>query len=89
MDSIRMLLAQAVQIYILIIIIRAVLSWIKIDPSGQFFKIYIFIIQITEPVMKPARDLLLKIFPSSPIDFSPIIVIVVLNFLKNLLLGIN
>ena len=89
MNSLRMLLAQAVQIYILLIIVRAVLSWIQINPTGQFFKIYIFIIQITEPVMKPARDLLLKIFPSSPMDFSPIIVIIVLNMLKKLLLGIN
>ena len=86
--GLRILLAQAVQIYIFLIIIRAVLSWIQINPTGQFFKIYVFIIQITEPVMKPARDLLLKIFPSSPLDFSPIIVIVILNTLKNILIGI-
>jgi len=89
MYSLRMLLAQAVQIYIILIIVRAVLSWIQINPTGQFFKIYIFIIQITEPAMKPARDLLLKIFPTSSIDFSPIIVIIILNMLKNLLIGIN
>lgn len=87
MESLRMLLAQAIQIYIIIIIIRAVLSWVQINPTGQFFKIYLFIIQITEPVMRPVRDFLHKIFPASPLDFSPIIVIVVLNMIKNVLIG--
>ncbi len=88
MESLRMLLAQAIQIYIILIIVRAVLSWIQINPTGQFFKIYLFIIQITEPVMRPVRDFLHKIFPASPLDFSPIIVIVVLNMIKNVLIGI-
>jgi YggT family protein len=88
MGSLRMLIAQAVQIYITLILIRAVLSWIQINPTGQFFKIYLFIIQITEPVMRPVREFLHKIFPASRIDFSPIIIIVVLNILKNILLGI-
>ena len=88
MDSLRLLMAQAVQIYIILIIIRAVLSWVQINPVGQFFKIYIFIIQITEPTMRPIREILHKIFPTSPIDFSPLIVIIVLNVLKNILIGI-
>ena len=88
MDSLRILLAQAVKIYMYLIIFRAVLSWIKINPTGQFFKIYLFVIQITEPVMRPVREFLHKIFPASPIDFSPIIIIVVLNMLFNVLMGI-
>ncbi len=88
MDSLRLLIAQAVQIYMFLIIIRAVLSWIQINPAGDFFKVYLFIIQITEPVMRPVRDFLHKIFPASPVDFSPIIVIVILNMLKNILIGI-
>ncbi|RLC56775.1 MAG: hypothetical protein DRH89_04930 [Candidatus Cloacimonadota bacterium] len=88
MNSLRLLIAQAVQIYMFLIIFRAVLSWIQINPVGQFFKVYLFIIQITEPVMRPVRDFLHKIFPASPVDFSPIIVIVILNMLKNILIGI-
>ena len=88
MDSLRLLLAQVVQIYMILIIVRAVLSWVQINPVGQFFKIYLFIIQITEPVMRPVREFLHRIFPASPIDFSPIIIIVLLNMLKNILIGI-
>ncbi len=88
MNSLRLLIAQAVQIYMILIIIRAILSWIQIRPAGEFFKIYLFIIQITEPVMRPVREFLHRIFPASPVDFSPIIVIIVLNILKNILLGI-
>ena len=87
MDSLRILLAQVVKIYMYLIIFRAVLSWIQINPTGQFFKIYLFVIQITEPVMRPVREFLHKIFPTSPIDFSPIIVIVVLNMVFNILMG--
>lgn len=87
MDSLRILLAQVVKIYMYLIIFRAVLSWIQINPTGQFFKIYLFVIQITEPVMRPVREFLHKIFPASPIDFSPIIVIVVLNMVFNILMG--
>ena len=87
MGSLTMFLAHAVQIYIILIIIRAVLSWFQINPAGEFFKIYLFIIQLTEPVMRPVRDFLHRIFPASPVDFSPIIIIVILNMLKNILRG--
>jgi len=87
MGSISLLLAQAVQIYMFIIIIRAVLSWFQINPNGEFFKIYIFIIQITEPVMRPVREFLHRIFPASPLDFSPIIILMLLNMLRNILIG--
>lgn len=87
MGSLSLLLAQAVQIYMYIIILRAVLSWFQISPNGEFFKIYLFIIQITEPVMRPVREFLHRIFPTSPLDFSPIIIIIILNFLKNVLIG--
>lgn len=87
MGSLSLLLAQAVQIYMFIIILRAVLSWFQINPNGPFFKFYIFIIQITEPVMRPVREFLHKLFPGSPFDFSPIIIIIILNILLNVLLG--
>ncbi|MEA2095557.1 MAG: YggT family protein [Candidatus Cloacimonadota bacterium] len=88
MDSLRLLIAQAVKIYMYLVIFRVVLSWIRINPTGQFFSIYLFVIQITEPVMRPIREFLHKIFPSSPIDFSPIIVIVALDLIRQFLIGI-
>ncbi|MCF7913457.1 MAG: YggT family protein [Candidatus Cloacimonetes bacterium] len=88
MIQLRMLLANIVQIYMIVIIIRAVLSWFRVNPAGEFFKIYLFIIQLTEPVMRPIRELQNKLIPGSPLDFSPILVIILLNLLRNILLGL-
>jgi YggT family protein len=64
-------------IYMWIIIFRAVISWVNPDPYNQ---IVIFLYRVTEPVLGPIR----RILPmrNIGIDFSPIIVILVIFFLK-------
>ena len=67
----------ALGIYMLIIIIRALLSWVNPDPNNPIVQ---FLYSITEPVMNKVRQLL----PMSGIgiDFSPIIVILGIIFLQ-------
>ena len=64
-------------IYMWIIIFRAVISWVNPDPYNQ---IVIFLYRVTEPVLGPIR----RILPmrNRGIDFSPVIVILVIFFLK-------
>ena len=64
-------------IYMWIIIFRAVISWVNPDPYNQ---IVIILYRITEPVLGPIR----RILPmrNMGIDFSPIIVILIIYFLK-------
>ena len=64
-------------IYMWIIVFRALISWVNPDPYNQ---IVIFLYRVTEPVLGPIRRRL----PMSNIgiDFSPIIVILVIIFLK-------
>jgi YggT family protein len=64
-------------LYMWIIIFRAVISWVNPDPYN---KIVIFLYRITEPVLRPVR----RILPlrNVGIDFSPIIVILVIIFLQ-------
>lgn len=64
-------------IYMWIIIFRAVISWVNPDPYNQ---IVIILYRITEPVLGPIRRLLPM--RNTGIDFSPVIVILVIVFLK-------
>lgn len=64
-------------IYMWIIIFRAVISWVNPDPYNQ---IVIILYRITEPVLGPIRRLLPM--RDTGIDFSPVIVILVIVFLK-------
>ena len=69
--------------YIWIIIARAIVSWVSPDPSNPIVR---FLYRVTEPVLRPVRERL----PTYQIglDFSPMIVILVLYFLKEFLIPV-
>ncbi len=75
------LLDTLVDLYILAVIIRVVLSWINFDPHNQFVKVLIL---ITEPVLSKIRQVIPSI---SGLDLSPMILILGLHILRNLLLN--
>jgi YggT family protein len=64
--------------YIWIIIARAIVSWVSPDPYNPIVQ---FLHRATEPVLRPIRRRL----PDMPIDFSPMIVIIVIIFLQRFL----
>jgi len=64
-------------LYMWIIIIRALITWVNPDPYNQ---IVIFLHRITEPVLRPIRSKLP--FNSMGIDFSPFIVVLIIIFLQ-------
>ena len=64
------------------ILIRVLLSWIpNLDRSNPLVQL---LDQVTSPVLEPARRI---IPPLGGMDFSPIVVILVLQFLERLLRG--
>ena len=69
-------------LYMWIIIFRAVISWVNPDPYNQ---IVIFLHRFTEPVLGPIRRKLPM--GNTGIDFSPVIVILIIMFLKYFLVG--
>ena len=71
----------ALTIYMWLIILRAVISWVNADPYN---KIVIFLYRTTEPVLRPVR----RFLPGQNIgiDFSPVVVILVILFLRYFLL---
>ncbi|MEW6352058.1 MAG: YggT family protein [Thermodesulfobacteriota bacterium] len=73
-------LAVVLEIYMLIVIVAAVLSWITVDPYNPGVR---FLRGVTDPAFRLVRRLLP--LPQTGIDFSPIIVILVIYFLQRFL----
>jgi len=74
------LLYYALNIYMWIIIVRALLSWVNPDPYNPIVQ---FLYRITEPVLSFVRRKLP--LGSFGIDFSPVIVILVIWLLQEFL----
>lgn len=64
-------------IYMWIIIIRALLSWVSPDPYNPIVR---FLNSVTDPVLWPIRKAIG--YRLGPIDISPMIVILAILFLK-------
>jgi YggT family protein len=65
-----------------VIIIRALISWVNPDPYNPIVQ---FLYKITEPVLHPVRRLM-GVY-NMGIDLSPLIVILVLIFLRSFLVS--
>jgi YggT family protein len=82
-----MALAEVIDIvlvsYMVIIIARALISWVNPDPYNQ---IVIILYRLTEPILGPIRRMLP--LRNIGIDFSPFIVILVIIFLRLFLVQI-
>jgi YggT family protein len=66
-------------IYIWVIIIAALISWVNPDPYNPIVR---FLYSVTDPVLRPIRRYTMSITGSLPIDISPIIVIVIITFFR-------
>jgi len=77
--------SKLVDLYVFIIIIRALISWFEPNPYNP---LYNFLIRITEPVMRPCRNLQFQLFGRGRFDFSAIIAIILLYFARNLIVSI-
>jgi len=64
-----------------LVIADAVLSWVQPDPDAVPRR---YLVRLTEPLYAPVRAIL----PSSgPFDFSPLVIIVLLQILRSALMG--
>ena len=78
------LLANVIEIYTFVLLIRILMSWIpNLDPSNPIVQM---LVQVTDPVLEPARRLIPSI---GMIDISPIVVFIALGVIQSLLRGIG
>ena len=67
-----------------LIFARVILSWIRISPyDPKWGQIVTTIYQLTDPIIEPVRRILP---PMGGLDFSPIIVLFLLNMLRNFII---
>ncbi|MGB3736883.1 MAG: YggT family protein [Ilumatobacter sp.] len=72
--AILLLVLQAIWV---VFIARVVFSWIRPTPDSKLFPVSRFVHGITEPVLGPIRRVLPR---TGPLDFSVMIVLLVLSF---------
>ena len=71
--TIAMIVHWVLQIYIFIIVARAVISWVQPNPYNPIVQ---FLYKVTEPVLRPIR----RVLPlrGMAIDISPLVAILIL-----------
>lgn len=79
------LVLAIIRVYELLLIARVLISWLPLDASNPIVN---FLYTVTEPLMAPVRNLLFRIpaLQNLPIDFSPIVVFLVLDLVRMLVL---
>ena len=78
------LLLFLLDLYTWVIIARALVSWVSLDPRNPIVQ---FLYQATEPVLRPLRQI---VSPDAigGIDISPILTIVLIQIVKYLLVSL-
>ena len=87
MNSLVILISQMIELFIWLLIIQAILSWLIafgiINTQSNFVNmIGNFLYKVTEPLLRPIRKLLPEF---GGVDISPVILIILLIFFRNLL----
>ena len=83
MDALFQIANMLLNIISLAVIVRALLSWFYPVGKDPFTR---FLVDVTEPLLAPIRGVLSRVLPI-PIDFSPIIVLVLINILQGMLVS--
>lgn len=78
------ILLQLIQLLTWAIVIKSLMTWF---PGGRQSKIYDFLDTLTYPIENPIRSLMYR-FSTGPVDFSPMIAIIVLIFLRRILISL-
>lgn len=76
--------SMLISILLLLMFIRAILSWFPMDEDSAFFN---FLYGVTEPFIMPVRMILerFELFRSLPIDMSFLITAMILSVLRALI----
>ncbi len=79
--AVAFILDSILSIYMWIIIISALISWVNPDPYNPIVR---FLHTVTDPVLRPVRKLLGM---AMGVDISPLIVILIIMFIKHFIIA--
>jgi YggT family protein len=80
-SALALVIDYVLWIYLWIVIIRALVSWVNPDPYNSIVR---FLYSVTEPVLYRLRRSMPFLYASG-IDFSPLLVFVIILFLQRFL----
>ena len=78
------ILSLLINFYTILLVARIILSWVNPDPGNAIVR---FIHQSTEPALIRGRRLLPVSFFQFGIDFSPIIIFILLTLIETIVVG--
>ena len=81
LQAIAYILETVLTLYMWIIIISALISWVNPDPYNPIVR---FLYSVTEPVLRPIRK---RLNFSMGLDLSPMIVILAIMFVKHFIIA--
>lgn len=71
-------------LYLILVLVSVVLSWVRPDPNHPIVS---FLRMVTEPLFRRVRKILPRFFWRSGIDFSPMVVFLVIYFIQFVILA--
>lgn len=83
MQFLETIIRVALEVLDWLIIARVLLSWVSHDPRNPVIR---FVYETTEPILAPIRRMMPR--TSMPIDFSPLVAILLLQLIKRFILGL-
>lgn len=86
MDLLARVLSELLDIYILVVLANAILSWFVFGTQNSVVRqIYWWTSQIVDPVLNPIRRVLEPMTQNFGIDISPFVLIMLLHILTRML----
>ena len=82
---IKEFILRILNIYSILIIIRVIVSWISLSRDNVLIQV---LYNLTEPTLGAIRKQMLRYFPNMMIDFSPMIVLILINILSSIVSGL-
>ena len=80
------IVCSLIQLYVLLLVVRVVMSWFPISPNGPAETVAGFLYMVTDPVLVPLRRLLPPVrMGAMALDLSPIVAFFALTVLRSIL----
>lgn len=84
MEKLAYYLSEALNLYSLIVLVNVLLSWVVFGTQNLTVRqIYLMTGKLVDPVLQPIRNLLYPMTRNLGIDFSPIVLLVLLQVLRS------
>lgn len=83
---INTLICRLLQLYLIVLFARIILSWFPVEPGSGLAGVYGFLYSITEPVLGPIRRVLPPVgMGGMGLDLSPIVVFFGITILQSII----